>query len=42
MRLLGSGAGIKVSLLIGYTTGDFNDAKVTRKFDDVPDDPSAL
>jgi hypothetical protein len=35
----GSGAG---TTLIGYTMGDFNDAKVTRKFDDVPDDPSAL
>jgi hypothetical protein len=32
----------KLSLLIGHTSGDFSDAKVTRKFDDVPDDPSAL
>jgi hypothetical protein len=30
------------SFLIGYIMGDFNDAKVIRKFDDVPDDPSAL
>jgi hypothetical protein len=42
MEMSGSDGGTKLSLLCGHTTSDFSDAKVIRKFGDVPDDLSAL
>jgi len=38
----GSVAGTKSSLLCSHSAGVFSDAKVIRKFGDMPDDLSAL
>jgi hypothetical protein len=42
MEMSGSATGTRLSLLRGHTTGDFGDAKVIRKFGDVPDDLGTL
>jgi hypothetical protein len=42
MEMRGSVAGTKVSLPGGNSPRDFGDAKLIRKFGDVPDDLSAL
>ena len=42
MKMTSSGAETKVLLQCSHRRGDFSDAKVIRKFGDVPEDLNAL